>query len=191
MEAPESSATAPASATKHTDTALGSFTNRYATPLTTGLFAVSAISGIALFLHWAPGLFHEMHEWLSVVLLAPFGLHAWRNWKSLTLYAKRGTLVLPLIAAVAVAMPFAVSGWREGGSGGNPAFRTMALMTQARLADLAPILHTTPDALLTTLRREGYQASSGNDTLDTIAAGSGKPASAILFTLMPRSPNGE
>ena len=40
------------------------FLNRYATPLTLGLFAVSALSGVALFFHLAPGAFHGMHEWL-------------------------------------------------------------------------------------------------------------------------------
>jgi hypothetical protein len=33
------------------------FVNRYATPLTIRLFAVSAISGSALFFHWLPGTF--------------------------------------------------------------------------------------------------------------------------------------
>ena len=33
------------------------FVNRYATPLTIWLFAVSAISGSALFFHWLPGTF--------------------------------------------------------------------------------------------------------------------------------------
>ncbi len=51
------------------------FISRFATPLTAGLFLISAISGTALFFHWAPGTFHEMHEWLSLVLLAAFAFH--------------------------------------------------------------------------------------------------------------------
>ena len=43
-----------------------------ATPFTTGLFLVSLISGIALFFHWESRVFHGMHEWLSMVLIAPF-----------------------------------------------------------------------------------------------------------------------
>lgn len=53
--------------------------NRYATPLTTGLFAVSAISGVALFFHLGSAYFHGMHEWLSMALLIPFGVHVWKN----------------------------------------------------------------------------------------------------------------
>ena len=44
---------------------------RYATPLITGLFLVSLISGLALFLHIGPGGLHPMHEWLSLVLILP------------------------------------------------------------------------------------------------------------------------
>ena len=55
--------------------AFSRFMHRFATPLTTGLFVVSAVSGIALFFHWAPTAFHTMHVWLSMVLLLPFILH--------------------------------------------------------------------------------------------------------------------
>ena len=87
---------------------LNSFFARYVTPLTTGLFLVSAISGIALFFHWAPGTFHAMHEWLSMALLVPFALHMWRNWGAFMLYVKRNTLWIPLILCVAISIPFAM-----------------------------------------------------------------------------------
>ena len=54
---------------------------RYATPFTTGLFLVSLVSGVALFFHVGPAAFHGMHEWLSMVLILPFVLHMWRNWR--------------------------------------------------------------------------------------------------------------
>lgn len=158
--------------------------NRFATPLTTGLFIVSAVSGIALFFHWAPGAFHAMHEWLSLVLLAPFTLHVWKNWKGLLAYARRKTLVVPLAICLAMAIPFAVSG-PMGGRGGNPGMRALPLLTHARLADLAPLLDTTPDALVASLQQHGYGAASPDETLDGVAAASGVPASDVLFAVMP------
>lgn len=158
--------------------------NRFATPLTTGLFIVSAISGIALFFHWSQGEFHAMHEWLSMLLLIPFLLHLWKNWRGLVGYAKRKTLIIPLLASLLVALPFAVSGLM-GGQGGNPAFRPITLMTQAHLADLAPLLKTTPDALLTTLKQQGYQPQSTDETIDEIAKASNKQAAQILFAVLP------
>jgi hypothetical protein len=86
---------------------------RWATPLTLGPFAVSAISGVALILHVGQGIFDEMHEWLSVVLIAPFGLHIVRNWTPLVAYAKRRALLAPLalgLAAAAHVSPLALIG---------------------------------------------------------------------------------
>jgi hypothetical protein len=74
--------------------------------LTTGLFLVSAISGIALFFRWSPGSFHAMHEWLSM-LLAPFVLHMWRNWGAFMTYIKRNTLWIPLALCIIISIPFA------------------------------------------------------------------------------------
>src|SRR3954463_6656648 len=54
--------------------------HRYATPLTLGLFAVSAVLGVALFFRVGQSVFHGMHGWLSLALLLPFTLHVWRNW---------------------------------------------------------------------------------------------------------------
>lgn len=159
--------------------------HRLATPLTTGLFVVSAVSGTALFFRWMPGAFHAMHVWLSMVLLAPFLLHVWRNWRPLIGYARRGSLSVPLALSLAAAIPFAVSGSGKG-HGGNPAFRAMALMTQARLVDLAPVLKTTPDALLKAIERRGGVARSPDDTLDRIASASGRNASELLLSVMPR-----
>lgn len=160
------------------------FINRYATPLTTGLFIVSLISGVALFFHWQPGAFHTMHVWLSMVLLIPFVLHIWKNWNSLMGYFRRKTMLVPLIASLVVAVPFAVNGL-SGARGGNPAFRAIPLMTQARLADLAPVLKTTPDKLIGALKQRGYEVASADETLNAVAAKSGKRANELLFAVMP------
>ena len=130
---------------------MNTFINRFATPLTTGLFLVSLVSGVALFFHWVPGAFHAMHEWLSMFLLVPVALHVWKNWKGLMGYLRHKTLLIPLLASLLVAVPFTVSGL-TGSRGGNPAFRAIPLLTQAPLSDLAPVLKTTPDALLATSR---------------------------------------
>ncbi|BCW90516.1 hypothetical protein sos41_36860 [Alphaproteobacteria bacterium SO-S41] len=166
------------------------FLNRYGTPLTVGLFAVSAISGIALFFHWGSALFHGMHEWLSMVLLAPFAIHLWKNWRPLVVYARRGTLLIPILLSVLIAAPFAVMAMQGGGGGGrmNPGGRSAQLMTEARLADLAPVLKTTPDALVADIKQRGYTVASADETLVKIAATAGIPANELLVALMPAVP---
>lgn len=161
------------------------FLHKSATPLTAALFTISAISGVALFLHVGDGVFHEMHEWLSVALLIPFALHLWKNWGALVGYVRRGMLVIPAVATLVVAGLFALPSLSIGGSGGEPPFRAMDVMTRARLADLAPVLDTTPDGLLAHLRAQGYAVSSTAQSLVTIAAASGVPAQRLLVGLLP------
>ncbi|MBV8575628.1 MAG: DUF4405 domain-containing protein [Acetobacteraceae bacterium] len=163
---------------------LAALINRFATPLTAGLFAVSAVSGVALFFHWMPGAFPTMHIWLSVVLLAPFAFHVWKNWRPLLGYAKRGTLFMPFAACVVVPIPFTYSGV-AGSDRGNPGRRTTELMTHATLSELAPVLRTTPDSLLMTLRQRGFQAQSSSETLEAVAVAAGKEPTEVLSAVMP------
>jgi 4-amino-4-deoxy-L-arabinose transferase-like glycosyltransferase len=158
--------------------------HRYGTPLTAGLFLVSAVSGVALFFHWASATFHSMHEWLSMLLLAPFALHLWKNWKPLLAYARRKTLLIPLLLAVVVAVPFALTAGK-GGRAGNPAFQTVALLTRASLIDLAPVFQSTPETLLQKLQQRGYKATSTSDSPSTVASASAVSANEVLFSLMP------
>jgi hypothetical protein len=158
--------------------------NRLSTPLTVGFFAVSAISGVALFFHWAQGTFHEMHEWLSMVLLLPFILHLWRNWRALVAYAARGALYLPVGVTLLVALLFATSAMSGGGRGGPPSRTVVELMTKSSLADLAPVLKTTPEHLLTALRQRGYVVNSTDETLAAVASSTGIPAPELLFSLL-------
>ena len=158
--------------------------NQFATPLTAGLFVVSAISGVALFFHWAPPAFHGMHEWLSLVLLAPFALHVYKNWRPLLGYLERGTLVLPLAIALVAALPFIASGV-TGHNRGNLAFRLIPLLTHARLSDLAPVLKTTPDALMTALKKRGLTVRASNETIEAVAIDFGKQVPEVLFSVIP------
>ncbi|MBD8882096.1 DUF4405 domain-containing protein [Rhodanobacter sp. 7MK24] len=165
------------------------FMHRYGTPLTAGLFTVSAVSGVALFFHWAPRSFHAMHEWLSVVLLAPFALHLTKNWKPLLAYAKRKTLLVPLALSLVAAVPFALTAGK--GRPANPATQTVTLMTQASVADLAPVLQATPDELLRHLQQQGYKAGSTKDSVAAIAAASHANASDVLYALLPARRGGK
>lgn len=163
--------------------------SRLATPLTTGMFIVSVVSGIALFFRWSPNLFKSMHEWLSFVALVPFAVwHLWKNWGALVNYTRGGLLFIVLGLSVAAALPFAWTASQQAGpgAGGNPAFRAVRLLTSAPLSEVAPLLKTSPDGLLSRLQTKGYKAESVNDSLDKIAATSGTEAMKLLQELMPQ-----
>ncbi len=158
--------------------------HRYGTPLTVGLFLVSAVSGVALFFRWAPQAFHSMHEWLSLVLLAPFAVHMWKNWRPLIGYLRRRTLMIPLALSLVVAIPFAINGLTATRTG-SPAFRVVRLMTAAPLTALAPVLKTTPERLQSALQERGFTVASVSDRFDSIVAGGPTPPERVLFELLP------
>ena len=158
--------------------------HRHATPITLGLFGISAISGTALFFHVWQGAFHEMHEWLSMLLLLPFALHIWKNWAALTGYARRRTLLVPVAASLLAALLFAAPAM-TGASQLSPSARAMRAMTEARLTDLAPVLKTTPDALANSLRQRGFTVQGGDDTPRQVAAAAHVQVNQVMLALLP------
>ena len=121
-----------------------------------------------------------------MLLLAPFALHLWKNWKPLLAYAKRKTLWTPLVLSLVVAVPFAMMASRSGGRVGNPAFQTISLMTRSSLIALGPVFHAKPEALLQRLQEAGYKASSTEQTPSAIGDASEASANDVLYALMPK-----
>jgi hypothetical protein len=162
------------------------FLNRYATPLTLGLFVVSTVSGVALFFHLGQAYFRGMHEWLSMLLIVPFALHMWKNWTPMVNYVKRRTIIWPVALSLAAGIAFAVPAMTATTTGGGSPFRAIQTMTRAPIADIAPVLKTTPDGLVAALRARGYVVGSPADTLEMVAAGAGIPATQILLQVLPQ-----
>lgn len=162
---------------------------RYATPLMTGLFLVSLISGIALFFHVGMGWFHSMHEWLSMLLLLPFVLHLWRNWRQMAGYFRRRSfavaMALSLVAALAFVMPAGSTG--QGGGGGRPQFALAGFVLQSTVAEVAPLFDLSADDLAAGLAEAGYVVGDTDAPLTAIAAASGRTDSDLAATLVQQA----
>ncbi|MFZ1772452.1 MAG: DUF4405 domain-containing protein [Rhizobiaceae bacterium] len=156
--------------------------SRYATPLTTSLFLVSLISGIALFFHWQGAAFRGMHEWLSMLLIVPFGLHIWKNWRAFLTYFKRPamafSLVLGLAGGLAFAWPALTS--TQAASGGNPIRAIGAALEKSQLKIVAPVFGHDGASLAAVLTAKGYTVASVDQTLEDIAKASGKGGMDIV-----------
>lgn len=158
---------------------------RYATPLTTGLFIVSLVSGIALFFHFEGRLFRAMHEWLSLVLAVPFVLHIWKNWRPFVSYFRRPPMVVALAASLVGALAFAVPAMMAGGANrGNPAQAVLGAVQNGTIAHLAPLFGHTPDGLVTALRARGLVVASSEARLTEVAEASGQPPREMLSVLL-------
>ena len=163
---------------------------RYATPLTTGLFLISLISGIALFFGIAQGTFHSMHEWLSMVLIVPFVLHLWRNWTPLVNYFKRSAMPIALAFSVIMAVAFVV--WPAGAEGGArqgpPQFAFASAVIAASPAEVAPVFGVTTDKLVADLKAQGFTSADADTALTDIATASGKSPMELYTLLMAEKP---
>ena len=162
--------------------------DRFATPFITGLFLVSLISGVALFFHWGSAYFHSMHEWLSMVLIVPFGLHIWKNWRPITVYLKRAPMWIALAVSTvaAVAFVYPSMGTGEGaGPGGRPAAFALAnSVMKGSVAEMAAILDVSPETLSGALEAQGYAVTSPDQSLDEIAGASGRSAMDVAGVLV-------
>ena len=158
---------------------------RYATPFITGLFLVSLISGVALFFHWQSGVFKEMHEWLSMVLIIPFGLHVWKNWRPMVAYMSKAPFAIASVASVVAALVFAYPALTgtSSGAGGPPPFAFATKMMNGAPKDVAPILGKSTDDVVKALTDAGFTAATADKKLSEIATASGKNAMELMSVL--------
>lgn len=163
--------------------------NRYATPFITGLFLVSLISGLALFFHIGPSGLHGMHEWLSLVLILPFGLHVWKNWRPMLCYLRRAPMAIASAISLVAALAFLVPlGGGDATAGGPPPLVLANRVMAHSATELAPLLGTTPEALIAALTAEGFTVTGAEASLGEAATASGKSAfelAAVLNSVAP------
>ncbi|WP_370206149.1 DUF4405 domain-containing protein [Pararhodobacter marinus] len=161
-----------------------SLLNRYATPFITGLFLVSLVSGVALFFHFGSAWFRGMHEWLSLLLIVPFVLHLWKNWRPVTCYLRRAPFWIAMAVSVVLAAFFVIPVQQEGPArGGPPQFAFSERMMQAQVSQIADILHVPADTLVSRLRAAD-PAVEPADTLAAIAARSHQSTASVIAALV-------
>ena len=154
---------------------------RYATPLTTGLFIVSLVSGVALFFHWGTAYFHSMHEILSMVLIAPFVLHIWKNWRAFLTYFKRPPMAIALALSLAGSAAFVYPALtQEGGRRGPPQFAVVEAVQQATITMAAPLFGYDGESLAAALAEHGYAGATPAMTFDEVASASGKSGMELM-----------
>ncbi len=159
---------------------------RYATPLITGLFLISLVSGVALFFHVGTSAFREMHEILSLVLVAPFVLHVWRNWRAMVSYVGRvpftAAMAVSLAAAIAFAWP-AMTGSQSSAGGPPPMALANEVIAHAP-KDVAPLLGVSAEEMVSALKDKGFAAASPESPLNETARQAGKDSFELMAALV-------
>lgn len=157
---------------------------RYATPAMTSLFVISLISGVIIFFHIGPSWLHGVHEWLSLLLIVPFVLHTWRNWRPFVSYFKRAAMPISLAVGVAAVAAFGiVPADAEGERSGPPQFALAATMVASTPAAVAPVLGVSPDVLVEKLKAAGFTDADAASPMKAVAEAAGKRPADVYKVL--------
>lgn len=155
----------------------------YATPLTTWLFLISLVSGVALFFGIGNQYFREMHEILSMFLIVPFALHVWRNWRTLMNYFRRSAMWISTVVCLVAAGAFAYEG-AAGSAGSNPRMAAFGALNNASVTALAALARTDEATVTERLKAIGVEVKSAEDTVASLAKASGRDSFDLLGAVL-------
>lgn len=154
---------------------------RAATPIVAAVFVVSATTGMLLFFHLGERLIKELHEWMGVVFVVAALLHIVRNGRALLGHARKPMLWIAGVLALAAAAAFIVPELGAPAGGGNEGVRKLIGVVQRKpLAELAPLLGTSPAELVARLEAAGLQGAATSASLVEIAGASNRPPREVL-----------
>lgn len=144
----------------------------WATPLTIGIFALMAVTGVLMFFHLDNALQKTVHEWAGWAMVAFVALHAAANWLGFKRYFKIGQRGLVMIGAfVALTMASFVIQLPKGEEGPSPPAMAINAVTRAPIAQVAPLFGKTAEQARADLADAGLTLADDQATLASAAAG--------------------
>lgn len=142
-------------------------TRDWITPITTGAFLLTAVTGILLFFHAATGLNKAVHEWLSWVFLAGAILHLALNFALFKKYlTQRRAQVLMGSFVLLLALSFMPMGEEEHHA--PPFVPPIKALAQAPLTTLAQVARTSPEQLRERLADQGLAVTSDQQSISEL-----------------------
>jgi hypothetical protein len=153
----------------------------WATPLTIGAFALSAITGVMIFFHVQLGLAKVLHEWFSWCLVIGGLFHVIGSWQPFVRYFSKpaGMTIIGLFAALIV-VSFLPLGSSDGHGKGMPSDRLAGLLAHASFATVANSASHKPEELMKEFESKGVVVEGKEETIQGIAARNGKQTAEIL-----------
>jgi hypothetical protein len=157
----------------------------WATPLASGAFLISAVTGILIFFDIEMGAVEPVHKWLSWLLLAGVAVHIAFHWQQFTGYFSKkpalGIIGTALVVAIASLLP--VFGEKEEGEGREAGKIAARVLESSSLETVALVLKTTPQVLVARLEQSGIVAVAPSSTIQEIAARNSKSGKMVLGAL--------
>ena len=156
---------------------------KWATPLTIGAFALSAISGVMIFFHLNFGFVKVAHQWGSWFLVIGGLFHVIGSWHSFTGYFFRplGRTIITMFVLLIIASLLPLGGQAESRKIRKlpPAVLSKAF-PQASFSTMAGIAQHDPEELARELGMKGVIIKNKEETIHDIAVINNKQDVEIL-----------
>ncbi|MCI5125339.1 MAG: DUF4405 domain-containing protein [Candidatus Electrothrix sp. AR5] len=142
-------------------------TRDWITPLTTGAFLLTAVTGVLLFFHAATGLNKAVHEWLSWVFLIGAVVHLALNFAPFKKYlTQRKGQVLMGSCVLLLALSFIPMS--EKGHHDSPFAPPIKALAHTSLTTLAQVARISPEQLRERLADEGLTVNSDQQSISEL-----------------------
>ncbi|RDV24299.1 DUF4405 domain-containing protein [Alteromonas aestuariivivens] len=162
------------------------FNRVWATPLLTGAFLLSGITGVMLFFHLNTPLNKLAHEYLSWVLLFAAACHVGANFRAFLQHLKR-PLGQSLVAAFGLLLAASFYSKSEGPRDpAAPAIRTLSSIPLSELARLSGQSHQQVADIMAGM---GYEIDSLEQPLEEFTGPGIKKQTQALARILPHSNN--
>ncbi len=157
----------------------GSKLRAWATPLTIGAFALSAITGIMVFFHLQIGLAKVLHEWFSWCLVIGGLFHVLGSRQPFVRHLSR-PLGKAIVGVFAVLIILAFLPLGGGQQKGMPPQKLAGILSNTPLANVAVVASHQPDELIKELASKGIVVAGKEQTIREIARANGKQNVEVL-----------
>lgn len=163
----------------------------WATPLMLGVFGLMAVTGILMFFHANSHLQEEVHQWAGwVVVVAAVG-HVAANWLGFRRYFtgwKPKVALLVGASALVLAGSFVSLGGGEEAA--SPPAIAIGALTQAPIAQVAPLFGRTGAQAVQALQAAGVAVQGEADTLQAATGGDRGQVGKALSVLAAKPAGG-
>ncbi|MFV0279147.1 MAG: DUF4405 domain-containing protein [Rhodoblastus sp.] len=127
----------------------------WATPLTVGIFAIMAVTGVLMFFHRDIGFNKLAHEWLGWAMIAGVFAHVVANWFAFKRYFLSSNLARGLMGACTVVLALTFITPPGAKRQASPPVMAMRAVISAPLASIAPVAGKSAETLIDDLARAG------------------------------------
>jgi hypothetical protein len=157
------------------------------TPLVSGAFVISAVTGLLLFFDVEIGLVEPAHKWLSWLLLSGILLHLVLHWKQFAGYLSSKPALAVISTGVVVALLSVYPGFGEKeNEGGKEQLGKISanVLSSSSLETLALVMKNSPENLVVELGKTGIIVKDPASTIQEIARQNGKNDKDLLVALL-------